>query len=214
MARASYVFRVQLLAVAWLQVVLIAHPLSAQSGLGADAAELLVRETWYEGLPLDRAAQIDAAGARRLVSMLEAPGERAHHANILMALGACRQPLAYEAIVAWAALPRTGEVDRATFRAWQTLPQALGRLARRDRRALVLLAALLAADPPGWRFRHHRGERLADLTRRAAATGLAISGLPEADALLEEAEAQSTGALREHLRESRALHRAAAQGGQ
>jgi hypothetical protein len=214
MARAPYVFRVQLLAVAWLQVVLIALPLSAQSGLGADAAERLVRETWYEGLPLDRAAQIDAEGAVRLVWMLEDPDERAHHANILMALGVCRQPFAFEAIAAWAALPRTGEVDRATFRAWQTLPQALGRLARHDRRALALLAAQFAAGPPGWRFRHHRGERLADLTRRAAATGLAISGLPEADALLEQAEAQSTGALREHLRESRALHRRTAQGGQ
>ena len=76
MARAPYVFRVQLLAVAWLQVVLSAHPLSAQSDLGADAAELLVRETWYEGLPLDRAAQIDAEGAVRLVWMLEDPDER------------------------------------------------------------------------------------------------------------------------------------------
>lgn len=210
MVRFSYFLRVGLPAVAWLAVVLFALPLSAESGLGADDAERLVRETWYEGLPVDRAAQIDAAGAARLVSMLEDPNERAQHANILLALGVCAQPSAYEAIAAWAVLPRTGEVDRATFRAWQTLPHALGWLARHDRRALALLSAQLDAEPPDWHFRHHRGERLADLNRRAAATGLALSGLPEADALLEQAEAQSTGALREHLSESRSLYRGAA----
>ncbi|MFP8881091.1 MAG: hypothetical protein VCE43_17390 [Myxococcota bacterium] len=214
MARTKSVFRVDLVAISCLLAVSIALPLRAESGLGANGAEQLVRETWYEGLPLDRAAQIDAAGAARLVSMLEDPDERAHHANILMALGVCVQPSAYEAIAAWAAQPRAGEVDRATFRAWQTLPQALGRLARHDGRALTLLAAQLDAGPLAWHFRHHRGERLADLTRRAAATGLAISGLPEADALLERAEAFSTGALREHLRESRSLHRGVVQVGQ
>ena len=69
MARTPYVFRVELLAVAWLQVALIALPLSAEPGLGASAAELLVRETWYEGLPLDRAAQMlgrTAAGPQRV----------------------------------------------------------------------------------------------------------------------------------------------------
>ena len=210
MARKPHLLPLGRLAAAWLHVTLLSLPLSAEPGLGADAAEGLVRETWYESLPLDRAARIDAAGVARLVSMLEDPDERAQHANILLVLGVWAQPSAYDAIAAWAALPRTGEVDRATFRAWQTLPQALGRLAPHDRRALVLLAAQLDAGPPGWHFRYHRGERLAKLIRRAAATGLAISGLPEADALLEQAEAQSTGALREHLSESRSLYRGAA----
>jgi len=214
MARIPQLLRVGLPMVAWLQVVFLALPLSAESGMGADGAERLVRETWYEGLPLDRAAQVDAAGAARLVSMLEDPDERAQHANILMVLGVCAQPSAYDAIAAWAALPRTGAVDRATFRAWQTLPQALGRLARHDPRALVLLTAQFEAGPPSWHFRYHRGERLAKLIRRAAATGLAISGLPEADALLEKAEAESTGSLREHLGESRSLYRETVDGGQ
>jgi len=141
--------------------------------------------------------------------MLENPNESDHHANILMALGACAQPSSYPAIEAWAAMPRTGEVDRATFRAWQALPQALGQLARQDRRALALLAAQLDAGPPNWHFRHQRDERLATLIQRAAATGLAISGLPEANILLERAEAESTGTLRAHLRESLALLRKA-----
>lgn len=213
MARKPHLLPLGRLAAAWLHVTLLSLPLSAEPGLGADAAEGLVRETWYEGLPLDRAARIDAAGVARLVSMLEDPAERAHHGNVLLVLGVSAQPPAYEAIRDWAARPPTGEVDRATFRAWQTLPHALGRLAPHDPRALSLLAAQLDAGPPNWHFRHHRGERLADLNRRAAATGLAISGLPEAGALLERAEAQSTGTLREHLREARSLHRETSPGG-
>jgi len=182
----------------------------AAQGLGADAAERLVRETWYEGLPLDEAANIDTAGAARLVSMLQDPDESEHHANILVALGACGQPSSYPAIEAWATLPRSGEVDRATFRAWQALPQALGRLAPHDHRALGLLTEQLDAEPPGWHFRQHRGARLATLIQRGAATGLATSGLTEADKLLENAEAESTGTRKAHLLESLSMLRAAA----
>jgi hypothetical protein len=168
---------------AWLLILSFALPAAAQTSLDADAAEALVRETWYEGLPVDRAAQIGAAGA-------------------------------YEAMAAWALLPRTGEVDRATFRAWQALPHALGQLAGRDRRALQLLASQLDAQPPGWRFRHHDSERIARLTRRGAASGLATSGLPEADALLRGAEARrhADPDFREHLREERRRLRERAEG--
>jgi hypothetical protein len=199
---------------AWLLILSFALPTAAQTSLDADAAEALVRETWYEGLPVDRAAQIGAAGADRLVTLLKDPSERAHHANILVALAACARPGAYEAMAAWALLPRTGEVDRATFRAWQALPHALGQLAGRDRRALQLLVSQLDAQPPGWRFRHHDSERIARLTRRGAASGLATSGLPEADALLRGAEARrhADPDFREHLREERRRLRERAEG--
>ena len=186
----------------------LALPGSAQS-LGADAAELLVRETWYEGLPLSEAKKIDAAGAARLIEMLEDPEDREHHANILMALAASGQLGAYEAIAAWATLPRSGEVDRAQFRAWQTLPHALGELSRRDPRALHLLAGQLDMPAPDWRFRHHNSARIRQLTRRGAASGLAHSGRPEAAAMLQHAAAKATDepAFKAHLRECQAQHR-------
>ena len=146
-------------------VLALALPVSllAQT-LDTDAAEQLVRQTWYEGLPLDRAEKLGAEGTARLIAMLEDSAEREHHANILMALAASGQPDAYDAIAAWATLPRTGEVDRATFRAWQTLPHALGELARREPRALDLLAGQLEIAPQSWRFRHHDAGRIRRLT--------------------------------------------------
>jgi hypothetical protein len=199
---------------AWLLILSVTLPAAAETSLAPHAAEALVRETWYEGLPLERAAQIDAAGAARLLAMLEDPSERAHHANILIALAACAPPGAYEAMAAWALLPRTGEVDRATFRAWQALPHALGQLAARDRRALQLLASQLEAEPPAWHFRHLDSARIARLTRRGAASGLATSGLPEADTLLRGAEARGHADpdFRQHLREARRRHRKQADG--
>ncbi len=184
-------------------------PGAAETKLDPVAAEDLVRGTYYEGIPLDQAARIDLLGAARLVTLLEDPAEVAHHANILVALAACAQPGAYEAIAAWAHLPHSGEVDRATFRAWQALPHALGQLARRDRRALDLLASQLDAQPSAWRFRHHDPARIARLTRRGAASGLATSGVPEADSLLREALARRhlDPEFREHLQEARRRHR-------
>ena len=139
--------------------------------------------------------------------MLADPAEAAHHANILMALAGSSHAGAYEAIARWAVLPRTGEVDRDTFRAWQVLPHALGTLSKRDGRALDLLESQLESQPGGWRFRHHDADQVAQLTRRAAATGLARSGLPRAEALLRAAEQRATdAAFRRHLRKARDLH--------
>ena len=132
-----------------------------------------MRATYYEGLPEDAASRIGPAGGARLVEMLSDPDERAHHQNVLLALGMSGTPGAFEAIRAWAGMPESGEIDRAAFRAWQSLPFALGHLARHDRRALGALENRLN-DPgaPGWTFRHHRGARLANQSRRAAATSL------------------------------------------
>jgi hypothetical protein len=194
-------------------VLLAALSAGAEAPLDATAAEDLVRETYYEGLPLELAARIDASGAQRIASMLGDPTERAHHANILVALAECGQPGAYESIVAWTLLPRTGEVDRAAFRAWQALPHALGQLARHDARALETLESLLDAGPPAWHFRAFDSVRIARLTRRGAASGLANAGTPEAGVLLRGAEASlhADASFREHLQEARKRHRARAQ---
>ena len=190
-------------ATAWLLALfalLAAGPAPAQpppaggQPLGAEEAEALVRTFWYEGLPLERAARIGPAGAARLVELLADPNEAAYHANVLVALGASGHGGAYEAISAWAAGPRSGEVDRAAFRAWQVLPHALGNLARHDRRALEMLEAQLGQPALPWRFRHHGGDRIAALTRDGAAVALAASGLPEAQAILQGAGRGPDGA--------------------
>ena len=185
--------------------VLVASSAAAQT-LSAVEAEEMVRLTWFEGIPADEARQIGPAAADQLVAMLNDPAEAAHHANILVALGHAAQPGAFEAIDAWARTPRAGEVDRATFRAWQALPFAWGHLAAEDPRALARLNATLnAGQPPAWHFRHHTGARLRDLERRAAATALAATGLPAAAGALQPGRSNDP-AFEAHLAEMRALH--------
>jgi len=170
--------------------------------------EALVRAVHFEGLPEDEARRIGPAGAGRLIEILNDPAEGSAHANALMALGLCGQPGAFQAIRAWASAPREGEIDRDTFRAWQALPYALGHVGRRDRRAVARLEALIDAKSPKWTFRHHRGARLRRLARRAAATALAVSGLPEAGEVLDRARQRGGDVEFEaHLRSARALHR-------
>jgi hypothetical protein len=170
--------------------------------LGIEETETLVRRIDYEGMSEDEAARIGPAGAARLVEMLADPEERPHHARILLALGSCGGAGALEAIQAWSAgLPASGELDRATFRAWQNLPFALGRLARREPRAVAELADRFDAAPPGWSFRHFRGERLRGLAQRAAATALAETRLPEAAQALDAlARRPRPPEIAEHLR--------------
>jgi hypothetical protein len=180
----------------------------AQTPLTADEAEQLVRRVHFEGMPAEQAERIGPAGGARLIAMLEDPGERAFHANILIALGHCGCEGAFEAIRAWAALPREGELDRATFRAWQALPHALGELAAHDPRALAPLEARLDEPSPGWTFRHHRGARLARLARRSAASSLARTGLPAAGEALDRADRRASDPVfAAHLREQRSVHR-------
>lgn len=176
--------------------------------LGVEEAESLVQARWFEGLPEERAARIGPEAAVRLREMLADPDESRSHANILVALGLSGQPGVFEAIAAWADRPRAGAIDRDTFRAWQALPFALGHLASHDRRALDRLESRLQRESaPDWHFRHHRGARLVQQSRRAAATALAVTGLPEAARVLEQSgQALSDPDLAAHLDAMRALH--------
>ena len=176
--------------------------------LSVEEAVTLVRSIHFEGVPEDEARRVGPDGASRLVEMLADPLESAAHANILIVLGLCGQPGTLEAIDAWASVQREGEIDRDTFRAWQVLPYAVGHAARYDRRAIARLEANFEADDPGWTFRHHRGARLIRQSRRATATALGMTGLPEAAAALDRAGRNATDAeFERHLSGARELHR-------
>ncbi len=182
----------------------------AQQTLTIGETEDLVRMRHYEGLPEEEAARIGADGCARLIELLGDPAEARSHAEILLAIGHCGPEGGLEAVAAWADQPREGEIDRATFRAWQALPFALAKLADHDPRAVARLTARLEnEDAPRWTFRHHRGERLTKLRRRAAADGLADTDHPDAAAALDRASARAADpALRAHIEQARERRRA------
>ncbi|MBY0400419.1 hypothetical protein K2X89_09010 [Myxococcota bacterium] len=192
----------------------IGGPVARGAGvLGVAETEALVRRVDFEGMPEDDAARIGPAGVARLVEMLGDPAERPHQARILLALGSAGGAFALEAIRGWLdALPGEGELDRATFRAWQNLPFALGRLAHREPRAVAELVARFEAEPPGFSFRHFQGERLRQLEQRAALTALAETRRPDAARALEAlARRPHSPAIADHLRAVRAEMQAAMQ---
>ncbi|HPG26070.1 MAG: hypothetical protein H6748_12740 [Spirochaetaceae bacterium] len=175
--------------------------------LSIEETEALVHARYFEAMPEEQAARIGSEGAARLIEMLADPEERESHQNVLLALGICGAPGALEAISDWATEPREGELDRATFKAWQVLPHALGRLAEHDPRAVARLEAVFAEDTPAWHFRQHRGPRLARLAQRGAASALAETGLPSAGRALGRVERRSSDPeLDAHLRAMRARH--------
>lgn len=208
--RALAIFRA-LAALLALEAVLGVATVAAQRAtspvwLTVEETESLVRRIDYEGMPRDEAERIGPAGAARLVEMLADPHERSHHARILLALGSSGAPGALEAMRAWVArTPAEGELDRASFRAWQMLPHALGRLAAHDPRAIDELVVRFDAEPPAWSFRQFRAARLQQLERRATVSALGESGRPEAARALDALGSRALDPeLADHLRVVRA----------
>lgn len=202
-------------AIAAVVVLLSVVPaLATAQRLSIGETEDLVRMRHYEGLPEDQAGRIGPDGCARLVELLGDPAEAQSHAEILLAIGHCGPEGGLEAIAVWADQPREGEIDRATFRAWQTLPFALAKLAEHDPRAVARLTARLENDDaPRWTFRHHRGDRLTKLRKRAAAEGLSQTDAPEADdALRRAAERTVEPELRAHFEQTRAQRSARLEG--
>jgi hypothetical protein len=199
-------------------MLLFAPGVTVAQMLTVAETEALVRASYFEGMPEEDAARIGPDGAERLIEMLFDPEEGRSHAQILLVLGLSGSPDAMAAILSWSSnfsgvatfrgvAPRTGEIDRDTFKAWQVLPFALGHLARFDRRAVVYLESLMNEEAPSWTFRHHRGARLRNLARRSAATSLGLTGLPEARRVLDRMGRDASDArFEEHLRNARALH--------
>lgn len=202
--------RLRLGAAALVLLLLVPGIALAQPPLTIAETEDLVRMRHYEGLPEEEAQRIGPEGCARLIELLGDPEEARSHAEVLLAIGHCGPEGGLEAIAAWADQPREGEIDRATFRAWQVLPFALAKLAEHDPRAVSRLTARLEdEDAPRWTFRHHRGERLKKLRRRAAADCLADTDHPAADRALERAAARAVDpALRAHFERARERRRA------
>jgi hypothetical protein len=201
----------------WLLLGLLltaTSPARAQLAEG-DFAEELVRAQYVEGLPYAEARDLTLPGIERLVEMLRDPAEAKHHENIVMALGISGAPQAYPALVAFQDREVEGEVDAAEYRARRALPLAMGHLAGTDPRALqFLLEAARRQEPesaPRWRYLYLRDQKLAGILRRAAITGVAMSGQPEAvtalRALGERArgDPSTTDELRVHVREAERL---------
>ncbi len=198
-----------------LGLVLTATPPARAQLAEGGFAEKFVRADYVEGLPYAKARKLKLEGVERLVEMLRDPAEAEHHDNIVMALGISGAPQAYPALVAFQDREVEGEVDAAEYRARRALPLAMGHLARSDPRALqFLLEAARRQGPesvPRWRYLYLRDQKLAGILRRAAITGVAMSGQPEAVAALralgERArdDPSTTDELRVHVREAERL---------
>jgi len=198
-------------------MALLAIPLAGHAQPGnVEYAEQLVRARYYEGLPYEKARELKLAGVERLSEMLRDSDEAQHHENIVMALGISGFPQAYAALVDFHGQEPEGELNAAEYRARRAIPLAMGHLARSDPRAFrFVLEAAREEDPesaPHWTYRHLRDERLAGVLRRAAITGVAMSGRPEAVAALRETEEsargdpRATAELRTHIGEAHRLH--------
>ncbi|MEZ4215376.1 MAG: hypothetical protein R3E88_02775 [Myxococcota bacterium] len=198
---------------------------SARAAAATDdvaAAEALVSQVWFEGLPVDRAETLGDAAGDFLAALLLDPTRSDRHANAVLALGACACGPAFTALADYdaAAAAATGELETARYRAWQQIPAAMGLLARGDDRALAWLEtrAGRVAAPTRARHRHHDGARIARLRREAAVRGLGASGRARAESALARIEAEADAAGDARLRDEAATARdacrhAAARGG-
>ncbi len=199
--------------VAAVAALVAASPLSAQEQ-ELDPAEAML-EVFFEGVPYERAVELDDEAIAALIAVIEDPTRTPHHANALVAIGMNGSPDAFAAIAAYADQGTSGELDRPAFRALRSVPYAMGHLARTDRRALRWL--IRAVDNRNGealrRFRHMNAQRVTRLLRRAAMTGLALSGQPRAAQVLERLAQSDNAVIRRHALGSLADHqRIASQG--
>jgi len=155
---------------------------------GASRADRLAQTVFFEGVPFEQARDLSDADVARLIELLGDPAEIRAHPNILVALGMSGSPAAFDAIADYASRGSSGELDRLAFRAQRSIAFGMGHLARVDDRALAWLirAATGAGAAPPQSFRQIDAERVAQLKRRAAITGLALSARPAAARLLGE----------------------------
>lgn len=194
--------------------MLLAAALSLPAGAGAqvtaDEIASRARQIYFEGFPLDAARDLTPAAVDRLAQMLASPDERDYWSNVVLALGASGSPRAVAPLATFAQIRPTGEVDAAWYQARMALPVALGSLASDSDEAFALLRAMArdSSPDPGWSFQSLRGASLAGALRRAAVTGLAVSGRPDAEVVFDELRDEPGTAhseLASHLESARAL---------
>jgi len=185
---------------------LFALPLWA--GASAEEAEDLVRETYFEGVPPDRAQALGEAAGLRLIEMLNDPDEAQHHRNIVVTLGLCACGPAFDALVAFDEVARSGNLTLDDFSAWEQVPYAMGHLGRSDARAIAWLqnAAGDATARPGFSHQHRSSETLARQRRLAAIQGLGLTGtVPADEALIALAASESDARFQRKLRQAREI---------
>ena len=170
--------------------LLLATPAASDPAEEAALAESLALARYHEGFPPEYGARITDAGAARLAELLFDAEYARHHATLTEALAASGRPIAFDALKAYAEQQAGERIDFRRFRALRALPLAMGRLARSDDRALAWLEQAAAKRGPA-PF-HTRSADAATVGRRLrlqALYGLAVSGRPEALALLRAAAA-------------------------
>ena len=149
-------------------------------------ADQLANAIFFEGVPFEEASNLSDADVARLIELLDDPAEIRAHPNILVALGMSGSPAAFDAIADYALRGSSGELDRLEFRARRSIAYGMGHLARVDARAFAWLtqAATDANAAPQQSFRQIGPERMAQMMRRGAITGLALSARPAAAQIL------------------------------
>jgi len=149
-------------------------------------ADQLASAVFVEGVPFEEASDLSDADVARLIELLDDPAEIRSHPNILVALGMSGSPAAFDAIADYALRGSSGELDRLEFRARRSIAYGMGHLARVDARAFAWLtqAATDANAAPQQSFRQIGPERMAQMMRRGAITGLALSARPAAAQIL------------------------------
>ena len=148
----------------------------------ASRADQLANAIFFEGVPFEEASDLSDADVARLIELLDDPAEIRAHPNILVALGMSGSPSAFDAIADYALRGSSGELDRLQFRARRSIAYGMGHLARVDARAFAWLtqAATDVNSAPQQSFRQIGPERMAQMMRRGAITGLALSARPAA----------------------------------
>ncbi|MCH8084362.1 MAG: hypothetical protein IH885_09015 [Myxococcales bacterium] len=152
----------------------------------ASRADQLANAIFFEGVPFEEASDLSDADVARLIELLDDPAEIRAHPNILVALGMSGSPAAFDAIADYALRGSSGELDRLEFRARRSIAYGMGHLARVDARAFAWLtqAATDANAAPQQSFRQIGPERMAQMMRRGAITGLGLSARPAAAHIL------------------------------
>jgi HEAT repeat protein len=170
-----------------------------------DAAAPML-EQFYEGVPYERAIELDELAIAGLIAVIEDPDRIDQHPNALVALGMNGHPDAFAVIADYADRGVSGELDRAEFRALRAVPFAMGHLARVDRDALRWLVRAVDVRGPGRRFAHMDSNRVERMMRRAAMTGLALSGHPRAERVLKRKARSRKPVVRRHALEALEEH--------
>lgn len=178
-------------------------------------AEQLVQVPRFEGITQAEVEALGPRGVAHLARMLADPKQAPHHARILEVLGRRGGATAYRAVARHAATDPTGEVADSTFRSQIALRFAMGRLAREQDGAFTYLLLRASPEAPRWSSRSARGDALRRLLHECTVTALALSGRPEAEAVLRGMLVQAREPMRneqgpgweERLVEALALHR-------